>query len=197
MSGGVDDGFVSRYSFDLRAGDTVPDAFTIAPKLNVAPASLQLSAPVQLTGLFGNVPISVYGGNFTEYCVSSSGSGCPCDIVSMRKTAATINDSQYVCVRQVAPASTPAQAIATLLVGGGLANYVVTTGTQIGGACSLDVDGNNIPDALTDGLLLIRAMFGLTGTSVTNNAIGIGATRSTWAQIRAHLNGNCGANFGQ
>ena len=37
----------------------------------------------------------------------------------------------------------------------------------------------------------------VTGTSVTNNAIGAGATRNTWAQIRAYLNGNCGTNFAQ
>jgi hypothetical protein len=38
-------------------------------------------------------------------------------------------------------------------------------------------------------------MFGLTGSSVTNAAIGVGATRTTWAQIRGYLNGNCGTNF--
>ncbi|MEO7762548.1 MAG: hypothetical protein ABIS68_11640 [Casimicrobiaceae bacterium] len=62
--------------------------------------------------------------------------------------------------------------------------------------CTLDVDGNNAIDALTDGLILIRAMFGLTGTSVTNGAIGGGTpTRATWAQIQPYLNGNCGTSF--
>jgi PQQ enzyme repeat len=60
---------------------------------------------------------------------------------------------------------------------------------------SLDIDGNNNVDALTDGLLIIRAMLGLTGTSVTDGAIGVGATRSRWAQIQPYLNANCGANF--
>jgi len=61
--------------------------------------------------------------------------------------------------------------------------------------CSLDVDGNSAIDALTDGLMLLRAMFGLTGTSVTNNAVGGNSTRTTWAQIRPYLNTNCGTNF--
>jgi len=61
--------------------------------------------------------------------------------------------------------------------------------------CTLDTDGNGVIDALTDGLILIRAMFGLTGTSVTNSAVGLGASRTTWAQIQPYLNGNCGANF--
>jgi hypothetical protein len=61
--------------------------------------------------------------------------------------------------------------------------------------CSLDVDGNGAQDALTDGLLILRAMFGLTGTAVTNGAVGSGASRADWTALRAYLNGNCGANF--
>jgi hypothetical protein len=39
---------------------------------------------------------------------------------------------------------------------------------------------------------LIRAMFGLTGTSVTNGAVGANATRTTWAQIvEAYLGAGC------
>jgi hypothetical protein len=63
--------------------------------------------------------------------------------------------------------------------------------------CTLDIDGNGNVDALSDGLMLIRAMFGLTGTPVTSNAVGQGAARTTWAQIRDYLNGTCGANFAQ
>ena len=50
--------------------------------------------------------------------------------------------------------------------------------------CVLDVDGNNSISALTDGLMLLRAMLGLTGTAVTNGAIDLGAPRTTWAQIQ-------------
>ena len=32
--------------------------------------------------------------------------------------------------------------------------------------CTLDVDGNRTIDALTDGLILLRAMFGMTGASI-------------------------------
>ena len=41
-------------------------------------------------------------------------------------------------------------------------------------ALTLDIDGNQQADALTDGLLLLRYMFGLTGTAVTNGAIAPG-----------------------
>ena len=38
------------------------------------------------------------------------------------------------------------------------------TVTQVGsGGCLLDIAGNGTIDALTDGLLLLRSMFGLTG----------------------------------
>ena len=65
-------------------------------------------------------------------------------------------------------------------------------------SCTLDVDGNGAQDALTDGLIVIRALFGLTGTAVTNNAIGDNnPTRSDWTAIRTYLNINCGSNFAQ
>jgi hypothetical protein len=48
---------------------------------------------------------------------------------------------------------------------------------------------------LTDAVVLVRAMFGLTGTTATNNAIGVGATRTKWATIRPYLNGSCGTTF--
>lgn len=43
---------------------------------------------------------------------------------------------------------------------------------------ALDVDGNNQSDALTDGLMLLRYLFGLRGSAVSSGAIGVGATRS-------------------
>lgn len=42
----------------------------------------------------------------------------------------------------------------------------------------LDVDGNGQVDALTDGLMILRYMLGLTGAAMTQGAIGVGATRT-------------------
>ena len=47
----------------------------------------------------------------------------------------------------------------------------------------LDIDGNGFVDALTDGLLLLRALFGLTGSALTQGAIGPAAIRTTPTQI--------------
>ena len=54
----------------------------------------------------------------------------------------------------------------------------------VGKACILDLDGNGEIDALTDGMMLIRILSGLTGDAVTKNAIGDNASRTTWAQIQ-------------
>ena len=59
----------------------------------------------------------------------------------------------------------------------------------------LDIDGNGKTDALTDGLLILRTMFGLKGTQVTANALGANPTRATWNDVRAYLNGSCGGSF--
>ncbi len=59
--------------------------------------------------------------------------------------------------------------------------------TTVAEPCSPDLDGNGVSDGLTDGLLFIRHLFGLTGTALTDGAIGSGATRRTAAQIEAFL----------
>jgi len=57
------------------------------------------------------------------------------------------------------------------------------------GACKalIDVDANGQTDALTDGLMILRYLFGLSGTSITTTAIGVNATRNTPAAIQAYL----------
>lgn len=191
------DAFVSRLSFDLAAGDLVPNPFGFAPRLNVPLSSLQTSDPAQITSVLGNVPVSIVGGNFAEYCVSSGPTPpCGCDVRPFGNVAATLNNLQYVCVHQVAPAFTPGQSKATLVVGGGWADFIVSTGTQIT-SCNLDIDGSGgAPNAASDGLMLVRAMLGFTGTAVTNGAISGSPPRNTWALIRDYLNTNCGTNFG-
>lgn len=56
----------------------------------------------------------------------------------------------------------------------------------------LDVDGNGVADYATDGLLLIRALLGFSGTSVTNGAVGASALRADWPAVRSYLAGTCG-----
>ena len=59
--------------------------------------------------------------------------------------------------------------------------------------------GGSVTRPGTDGLVILRAMQGLTGTAVTNGlglAFESGATNTTWSTIRTNfLNSTCGANF--
>ncbi len=56
----------------------------------------------------------------------------------------------------------------------------------------MDIDGDSSVDAVTDGLLLLRALLGFSGDAVIGDAVSPCATRTTWATIRAHLVGTCG-----
>ncbi|MBO1347031.1 MAG: hypothetical protein EBE86_006395 [Hormoscilla sp. GUM202] len=50
----------------------------------------------------------------------------------------------------------------------------------------LDIDGNGVIDALTDGLVAIRYLFGFRGETLTEDVVGEGATRDT-SEIVAYL----------
>jgi len=52
---------------------------------------------------------------------------------------------------------------------------------------SLDIDGNNEFDALTDGLLLLRSMFGLSGTPLITGAVAGNALYTTSDDIEARI----------
>ena len=54
-------------------------------------------------------------------------------------------------------------------------------------ASTFDLDGNSSVDALTDGLLLLRYLFGLSGDVMINGVIGLDATRDNYAEISAHI----------
>lgn len=86
----------------------------------------------------------------------------------------------------------------------GLTNAAVTQGATVPGAprttwaqiepyvhlAALNLDQSGNTTAASDGVLLLRALFGLTGSAVTQ-----GVTTRTWADIRAYLNSECGGNF--
>ena len=75
-----------------------------------------------------------------------------------------------------------------------------TTGTAIFNATSsnYNVTGGASAFASTDGLAIVRAMSGKTGTAVTNG-LGLGnepgATNTSWAAIQSWLNSTCGSSF--
>ena len=54
-------------------------------------------------------------------------------------------------------------------------------------APQLDVDGDGRADSLTDGLLVVRYLFGLRGTPLIQGAIGAGATRTAAPQVESYI----------
>jgi hypothetical protein len=64
------------------------------------------------------------------------------------------------------------------------------------GARHLDIDGNGVIDAATDGLLLTRALLGFKDNALTDGALGtappMGTWRNTASAIRTHLTQTCG-----
>jgi len=61
------------------------------------------------------------------------------------------------------------------------------TGFLNDASSELDIDGDGEDKALTDGLLLIRYLFGFTGESLTTGAVGSGASRTTSDEIKAYI----------
>lgn len=54
-------------------------------------------------------------------------------------------------------------------------------------APQLDVDGNGLADPRTDGLMVVRYLFGLRGASLIHGAIGTGAKRATAPQVESYI----------
>ena len=50
-----------------------------------------------------------------------------------------------------------------------------------------DIDGNGTIDALTDGLLTLRYLFGLEGDTLITGVVASDATRTSAVDIEAHL----------
>jgi len=75
-----------------------------------------------------------------------------------------------------------------------------TTGTAIYNATNSNYNVTGGPNTLvrTDGMVILRAMQGLTGTNVTNN-LGLGnesgATNTTWPLVQTWLSTTCGTSF--
>jgi hypothetical protein len=61
---------------------------------------------------------------------------------------------------------------------------------------AFDVDANGVTDALTDGLLIVRRLFGFTGTTLTDGALAPDATRTDPAAIAASIDALGTCSFG-
>lgn len=78
-------------------------------------------------------------------------------------------------------------------LGTDIATYLSTSNAAYPNCSASIVGAPGGRNAMLDGIVLLRAMFGLTGTAVTNGInFPVGTTRTTWSDIKAHLTTNCG-----
>lgn len=149
---------------------------------------LNLAGTVIRANLDGSSPASL--GNVGGTGVNSLG-------LALDTVAGKMYVTNYTPTGAIVKANLDGTSVASLGSPNGTLNYPVGIAVipVLPMNCSMDVDGNGTIDALTDSMLVLRASMGLTGTAVTNGAIGAGATRSSWTDIRAYLNANCGTNY--
>ena len=74
---------------------------------------------------------------------------------------------------------------ATALLSVALVMSDVSLGAE--GSLEYDVDGNGVQSPFTDGLLLIRYLFGFSGDALISGAIGSGAERDTAEEVEAYI----------
>ena len=71
--------------------------------------------------------------------------------------------------------------------GAGRTGYFWTAEVKEGSSVSIDLDGNDKKDALTDGLMLLRGMFGLDGVPLIKGTIGADATYTSSTDIERRI----------
>jgi len=103
--------------------DTVPDAFTITNRLDVARDTLISSVGVRIRGIPDPVPVSVQGPAGTELCIqgSSSASGCSW------RTQGEIKNDQYIFLRTVSSSDYDTPVTVVLTIGSVTAEWIVKT----------------------------------------------------------------------
>ena len=88
------------------------------------------------------------------------------------------------------------QSLATPLqkFAGGTSNIGQVDAAALVETCQMDIDGDGAVLPTTDGLILMRAMMGMTGNAVSSAAVP-GSPRSDWTSIRRFLVTVCGLNL--
>ncbi|MBP8297760.1 MAG: hypothetical protein KAX84_16730, partial [Burkholderiales bacterium] len=197
------EGVASRLSSDLTAVNTIPAPVVFIPQSNVAPYFLRISNEIRMA----NVPVGAanYGSAFlsgqpgSEQCATTS-PGCCTNNVPVGQCPGfytgwtsspylLLEAGDYLAVRHGAAAS--GTAVTNLLIGGKAFPFVTSTGNA-SLRCNLDVNADDQLRPDVEGLILLRALFGLKGAAVV---AGTGVGIADWEMMRATINAYCGTNF--
>lgn len=195
FGGGGGDGFLTRLTPGLTLLDNTPDTFAFPPTFGAPVSTSTRSMAVRINGISNNTAVSVSGAPNPAYCISST-AFLTCDIQAFTISPTAVLDNGHFLSLRNTSSSLPDQVVTVnITVGSSSTIWELSSGSAAATHCSMDIDGDGLVQATTDGLMLARAMFGLTGTAVTNGAIGAKASRTTWPAIRNFLNTRCGQNF--
>jgi hypothetical protein len=96
--------------------DTDPDPFTFTDQTGVALSALITSAPVTITGINADAPVSVTGGEYSVGCTAT-----------FTAVAGTVGPDQQVCVRHTSAATGTTDTDTVLTVGGVSDTFTSTT----------------------------------------------------------------------
>jgi hypothetical protein len=202
-SGGIIDGFVSRFSTDLTLVNRTPNPFSFIHQSNVPPNSTRTSNEVQIiitpTPPDNHQVAYVSGGTNSEFCVTNTAGCCATPLLpacSGGFATGWINapyeflSGDRITVRHTSAASGTAE---TKLIISGTAYPFRTSTGNANIACNLDMNGDNVLSAAVEGLILVRAMLGFGGNAAV---AGTEITPFAWeSTLRPAINQHCGTNF--
>ena len=169
------------------------DAASVAPadvaRAQVLEGVLSSAAPRQLLSL------EVPAGSTRLVAVGNGADGSDNDYVLRMAPGAPPSEHHGPCVSDqpgvfeacVLPDPAPGTWFVSLDYGAGLGGDVQLSATAYAPGCGLDVDADGRFDALTDGVLVLRHLGGLSGSLLSAGAIGAGAGRPEPAAIAAFL----------
>lgn len=177
------DAFISRLSLDLSSAAVVPAAFVLPAQFGVPVASLRTAGPVQITGLGSAAPVMIDGALGSAVCISTSAtcSSCNASPGGVFGPNGSIANNQYLCVRHLSAPTLGTYAESRVVVGGFAAKFSTFTGAA---PCALDMNADNVVSATQEGLVLLRALLGL---SPAATVAGTGISGAQWAARRTAL----------
>ncbi len=163
----------------IGVGVTVAPLFVTANAVQTSPPS-STTTPAEKSGYLAAFPVTAAS---SPCWFDLDGDG---QIAALRDGLALIRTAQSVAAGNVFVRTGIASA--SQHIARTRATLAISTQT-------LDVDGNGIVEAATDGVILLRGMLGLKGDALIAGALGVappsGVWRNTGALIEAHLAANC------
>ena len=200
---GREDAIVTLLSSDLTTPNRIPATMNYLAQSNVPAGSLRTSNEARMVitpAPPSTQPVYLSGPPSSQICVTNK-AGC-CLLADPVNMCAAVGgfatgwftgpwdalSGDYIAVRH--NAASPSGTNVTNVITGGVAFPFVTSTGNASFRCNLDANADNAVAATAEGLILLRAMLGLTG-----NAVVAGTGVAAWEPYRQQLNANCGTSF--